>query len=83
MTAIILATLMGMQPVEAHTTHRHQARPQQHHHRSRKPRAQSGHTWVWIPGHWVRRDGSSVWVWGRWDLRPVPAHRNCHRNHRR
>jgi hypothetical protein len=29
--------------------------------------------YVWIKGHWLRRDGNWVWVGGRWDNPPRPG----------
>jgi len=79
MTAILLAALIGIQPVEAHTGHRHQARPNQHHQRSYKPRAVPHKQWVWVVGHWQRKGHKTVWIWGHWDLRPVAHHRHQNR----
>ena len=85
MTALILATLIGLAPAEAHTA-RHHAKPA-HHHRHRPPAAPAAQNmrWVWVPGHWVRRGHRTVWVWGSWELRravPNHSHRHVH-SHRR
>ena len=84
MLGIVLATLIGVQPVEAHTNHRpHNARQHQHH-RSHRPNAVTHHRWVWVSGHWASRPHGKVWVWGHWVLRPAPQHahnRQCRHRH--
>ena len=78
MTSLLLAALLSVSPAEAHNTQKRHAKPHIQHHKNHKPAVKRGFTWVWVSGHWERRNHSTVWVWGHWDLRPTPRVQKHH-----
>lgn len=74
MTSILLAALLGVGDVSAHSGnhHTHRAVPVVVNNRRHiRPAPVRHHRWVWVSGHWKIKNGNIVWVSGHWNLRRV------------